>query len=295
MRRKLLLVAACGAIGLGVGSGQGAVSPPPGHSFGGKTSQGQLIAITLNPKRNKIAKIIWSWVAPCVAGPAATPTTDRGNLFSASSWNDIPINRHGAWRLARPAESTDAGGITSRYTDRVKGRRSGDRMIGTLRSTLTETDAAGQNVVTCISPLVHFNIANQGIFAGVTSQFLDPIVIRVSPARTRIAPFGWNWDGHCALGPAARPDTPPTSFTYPDFLRPIRIDKHGRFRGVQNFGPSADASSGIMRRWRYHFAGSLTRQLIHGTITASVTETDTASGGVIRICSSGPVKFHLSD
>ena len=74
-RRSVLLLVACCVVALAVGSAQGAVSPQPGHSLGGKTSQGQLIAITLNPKHNKIARITWAWQAPCVAGPAATATT----------------------------------------------------------------------------------------------------------------------------------------------------------------------------------------------------------------------------
>ena len=292
--RSVLLLVACCVVALAVGSAQSAVSPLPGHSFGGKTSQGQLIAITLNPKRTKIARITYGWSAPCVAGPATTPTTPSEVDFAGSSFADIPINRLGAWRATESEEGTLASGITGHFTERAVGRRSGGRMVGTLHVTYVETDRAGQNVRTCTSPPIRFSIADRDVFAGLT-PLRYPVVVKVNPARTRMDQFQWNWDGQCTLGPAARPDTHPGTFIYPDFLRPISIDKHGRFRGVQTFGPSADAPSGITMRWRYQFLGSLTGQLIKGTITAGYTETETATGGVIRTCSSGPVKLRASD
>ena len=292
--RGVLLVAVCCGVALAVGSAQGAVSPPPGHSYGGTTSQGQIIAITLNSKRNKIARMTYGWSAPCVAGPAATPTTPTEVDAGGSSFTNLPINRLGAWRATGSAEKTDASGITAHFTERPVGRRSGGRMVGTLHVTYVETSQAGQNVRTCTSPPIRFSVAERNIFAGRTSS-RHTVVIKVNPARTRMDQFQWDWDGQCTPGPAARPDTATTVFLVADFLRPIRIETHGRFRGVQTFGPQADAPTGITATWRYQFVGSLTGQLIKGTITSDYTETDTTTGGVIRTCSTGPVKFRARD
>ena len=293
--RSALLFVACCVVALAVGSAQGAVSPQPGHSFGGKTSQGHLIAITLNPKRNKIATIAWAWRTPCVLGPAATPTTSTGAVSEMSLLSArVPINRFGAWRFeGHLLESTEPGGITDRFSGRFVARRTGDRMVGTFQMQVIATDAAGQYVRTCTSPPIRFRIAERHTFGGRTSQRQRPIVIKVNPARTQIDLFQWNWMGQCTLGPSARPDTVPVTIAYPDFLRPTTIDKRGHFGGVQTFGPQVDA--GITRRWRYRLVGSRSGQLIKGTITAAFTEVDTATGGLIRTCSSGPVKFRATD
>ena len=291
--RSVLLLVACCVVALAEGSAQGAVSPQPGHSFGGITGQGQLIVITLNPKRNKIARITWSWYAPCVAGPGATGTTpaDSGLVFTARYFPGILINSRGAWRSARAEESFDANGNTSRFVYRFVGRRSGGRMIGTVRTTLIKTDRMGQNIETCTT-VIRFGAADRNVLADETSQ-QDPIVITLNPARAQIE---WNWDGQCTLGPAARPDSATTVSFSPDlFVRPVKIDKRGHFRGVQTFGPLPDPRTGITRTFRYLLVGSRSGQLIEGTITANITEADTATGGLIRTCSSGPVKFHATD
>jgi hypothetical protein len=282
---------------LGVGPAQGAASPQPGHSFGGKTSQGHLITIGLNSKRDKITSIAWAWSAPCVLGSAATAMTSTEadselSLFSAA----VPINRFGAWRLeGHLLELPDPSGITDRFSGRFVGRRTGDRMVGTVQMQVIETDAAGQNVRTCTSPSIRFRLAGPNTFAGRTSQRQRPIVIKVNPARTRIDSLRWNWHGQCTLGPAARSDTTTGTYTWPDYLQgPVKIDKRGRFRAIWTV-PFSDPRTGITTAWRYRLVGSRSGQDIQGALTASYAEMDTATGGLIRSCSSGPVKFHATD
>ena len=168
-------------------------------------------------------------------------------------------------------------------------------MIGTVRTTLIETDRMGQNIETCTTPQIRFSIADRNVLADETSQ-QDPIVIKLNPARTRIDSLQWNWGGQCTLGPAARPDTATGIYAWPDsFQRPVRIDKRGHFRRVQTTGPLAYPPTGITRTWRYLLVGSRSGQIIKGTVTASFTEVDTATGGLIHACSSGAVKFHATD
>jgi hypothetical protein len=292
--RGVLLLAACCGVALGVAGAQGVVSPPLGHSYGGTTSQGQLIAITLNPKRNKIARMTYWWSAPCVAGPAATPTTPT-EMDLGGSFPGIPINRLGAWKATESAEGTVASGITAHFTERVVGRRSGGRMVGTLHVTYVETDQAGQNVRTCTPPPIRFSVAERNIFAGQTSQPPYVIVIRINPVLALLDILQWNWSGPCTLGPSARPETQPVINIFPATLLGVTIPKLGHFGGVATAGPTIDAASGITVTGRDRLVGSRTGQLIKGTITSDYTETDTATGGVIRTCSSGPVKFRARD
>ena len=294
-RRIPLVPVALGAALLVGGASQGAVAPPVGRVYAGDTTpQRNAVTIEVNAARNRVTKLVWVWNAPCTPGPAATQLTE-----TRTSWTEYrggyPINRLGAWRRTLTTAPVVTNGVARTFRHTIAGRRSGGRMIGTLRSLLTERDPAGQVIRTCDSGPMRFNVFERDVFAGLTAQ-RDPLVIVLNPARTRVARLRWDWDGpNCTLGPAARPETLPTAYV-PDEIRAFPIDRLGRWGGVLKYPPQPDpAGSGISTAFSYRIVARRTGQTIKGTITSSFTETDTASGAVVRDCASGPVKFRAKD
>ena len=294
-RRIPLVLVALGVALLASGASEGAVTSPLGLVYAGDTTpQRNVVTIEVNVARNRVTKLVWVWDAPCTLGPAATPTTE-----ARTSWTEdrggYPINRLGAWHRTFTTAPVVKDGVARTFQHAILGRRSGGRMIGTLRSLLTERDPAGQVIRTCDSGPMKFNVVERHVFAGLTAQ-RNPIVIVMNPARTRVARLRWDWDGTtCTLGPGARPDTLPTAYV-PDEIRAFPVDKLGRWGGAFSYPPQPDpGGSGISTAFAYRIVARRTGQTIKGTITSSFTETDTSSGVVIRDCASGPVKFQAKD
>jgi hypothetical protein len=288
----LVLVAAVVTAAL-AGSAQAAVAPPAGVVYAGDTTpQRNAVTIEVNAARNRVTKLVWVWDAPCTPGPAATVPTE-----SRTSWTEYrggyAINRLGAWNRTFTVGPTVVNGITRTFQHQVLGRRSGGRMIGTLRSVLTDRDETGAVIRTCDSGPMKFNVAERHVFAGLTAQ-RNPIVLTMNPVRTRVLRLRWDWDGKCTLGLAARPDTLATTYV-PDEIRAFPVDRLGRWGGTFTYAPQPDpAGTGISTAYAYKIVARRSGQIIKGTITASFTETDTA-GGVIRDCASGAVTFQAKD
>jgi hypothetical protein len=292
-RRTPLVLVALGLALLVSGASQGAVTPPVGVVYAGDTTQRNAVTIEVNVARNRVTKLVWVWDAPCALGPAATPTTEP-----RTSWTEYrggyPINRLGAWHRTLTTAPVVKSGVTQTFQHAILGRRSGGRMIGTLRSVLTERDPAGQVIRTCDSGPMKFNVVERNVFAGLTTQ-RNPIVVALNAARTRVARLRWDWDSTCTLGPAARPDTLSKAYV-PDEIRAFPVDRLGRWGGAFSYPSQPDpAGGGISTAYSYRIVARRTRQTIRGTITSSFTETDTASGVVMRACTSGPVKFRAKD
>jgi hypothetical protein len=293
-RRIPLALVALGVALVASGVSEGAVTPPVGVVYAGDTRpQRNAVTIEVNAARNRVTKLVWVWGGPCALGPAATPATE-----AQTSWTEYrggyPINRLGGWRRTFTTGPLIANGVYRTFRHAVVGRRSGGRMIGTLRSLLTDRDAAGQVIRTCDSGPLRFNVAERHVFSGLTRQ-RNPIIVAMNPARTRVARLRWDWDGTCTLGPGARPDTLPTTYV-PDEIRTFPVDRLGRWGGTFSFDPQPDPDgTGISTAYAYRIVSRRVGQTMKGTITSSFTETDTASGAIIRICSSGPVKFNIRD
>lgn len=292
--RTPYVLAALGVAVLASGVSEGAPAPPVGVVYAGDTTpQRNAVTIEVNAARNRVTKLVWVWDAPCTPGPAATPTTEM-----RTSWTEdrggYAINRLGAWSRTFSIGPVGENGVFRTFQYAIRGRRTGGRMIGTLRSLLTDRDAAGQVIRTCDSGPMRFNVVERNVFAGLTGQ-RDPIVIAMNPARTRVARLRWDWDGTCTLGPGARPDTSSTTYV-PDEIRAFPVDRLGRWGGALGYNPQPDpAGTGISTAYSYKIVARRAGQTIRGTIAASFTETDTASGAVIRDCTSGPVKFRARD
>jgi hypothetical protein len=292
-RRIPLVLLAAGVTAPLAGATQAAVAPPVGVVYAGDTTpQRNAVTIEVNTARTRVTKLVWVWDATCTLGLAAPQGTE-----ARTSWTEYrggyAINRLGAWNRTLTVGPIVENGISRTFQHQILGRRSAGRMIGTLRSVLTDRDEAGAVIRTCDSGPMKFNVAERHVFAGLTAQ-RNPIVVTMNPARTRVLRLRWDWDGKCSLGPAARPDTLATTYV-PDEIRAFPVDKIGRWGGTFSYDPQPDpAGTGISTAFAYKIVARRSGRIIKGTITASFTETD-AAGGVIRDCASGPVTFQAKD
>ncbi len=297
-RRTAFVLALLGVAAMSIPVARGA-QPPRGVVFAGETvGQRNPIVIEVDAARTRVVKLTWGWDAPCTLAATAPAGTD-----TRTGWIEYrggyPINAAGAWRRTFSAETRLASGVSRAFTHRVAGRRSGGRMIGTLRSVLTERDAAGQIIRMCDSGAIRFDVAERHVYGGLTAQRI-PMFVTMSPARTRVLRLRWDWQARCTLGPAARPDTG-ASVYFPDELSgstgngwPVRPTGH--WGGSLSYPPAPDPSQpGISISYAYRISARRTGQLIRGTITASLTETDSVTLGVVRICASPPVRFTVKD
>lgn len=274
-------------------AGLAAVVPPVGVVFGGETTQGEVITIEVDAARSKVLKLQFSWTADCTPGPATTPTTAM-----TTGWTEyrgpFPINVTGAWKKLLVVNTTE-GPVQQVFTYRFLGRRTGGTMKGTLNATLTEKDAAGQVIRTCVAPATKFK-ANEGhVFGGLTPGTRDPVIAIMNRARTKVLRLRWDWRGTCTPGPAAKSDTS-LEVTWRDFLTGFDVNKAGYFGFTGTLGPETVPELGLSRSYTYKVVARRSGQSIKGSVTSSFVELDTASGGVIRTCAStGPVKFRVKD
>lgn len=292
-RVRVAFMAALGSAALIPTVGSAAAAPPPGVVFGGETTQGEVITLEVNPARTKILKLQFSWTADCVLGPAATSTTSQ-----TTGWTEyrgpFAIKATGAWKKSLVIPTTE-GPLQQVFTYAFVGRKTGGTMKGTLNASLTEKDAAGQIVRTCTSPAIKFKTTEAHVFGGLTLGSRDPVVAMMNAARTKVTRLRWDWRGICTLGPAAKPDTS-LDVTWRDFLTGFDVDKDGYFGFTGNLGPESVPELGLSRNYTYKVVGRHTGHKIKGSVKASFIESDTATGGVIRECTSGePVKFRVKN
>jgi hypothetical protein len=277
------------------GAGQAAAATfPVGGVYAGQTSQKEVITLVSNPARSRVVSISWGWFANCVAGPAATPTTEL-----QTSWTEFrggyPINsRTNRWNRSFTATTSDTG-VARTFRYRLRGTRVPTGIMkGTLIVTLTETAIDGRVVRTCDSGPVRFTIAERHVFGGGTSQ--DELMSATFNApRTQIRRLEWNWTATCVKGPRARPETRDSTF-WRDFLTKVPLDANARFAGKLMFDPEIDSTTGIARRFSYNVSLTRTGQVLRGFVSAQFVEYDASNGNTsftpstaIRTCASGKV------
>jgi hypothetical protein len=134
-------------------------------------------------------------------------------------------------------------------------------------------------------------------FGGLSSQD-RPIVVEVTPRRSRVARVVWDWFAtSCVLGPAGTSATP-LEKRASDRTNPQRfqVDRRGRWSGKYIAGPFPDAATGGVQTFDYKLTGRFLDRgtRMRGTIRVTYTEID-AAGSVIRTCRTGPITFNLKD
>lgn len=274
-------------------AGFGAVAPVPGVVYAGETPQFEVVTAEVTPARNRVAKFIFAWSAQCVLGPAATPTTD-----TATSWTEyrgnFPINAAGRWSKNFTASGVD-GTIQQLFNYRLSGVRTATKMTGTIHVILTERDAAGEVVRSCDSKPVRYTAFEKGGFGGLTVGQRNPTLVRLNPAGTRIQRIRWDWAGTCIAGPAAKPETQTTWFQRDFVDGPIVIKSNGAFAKSFKYQPIVNQATGLSDTYSARVLGRRVGRTIRGTLTAGVVETETATGAVVRTCTSGPIKYTTKD
>ncbi len=133
-------------------------------------------------------------------------------------------------------------------------------------------------------------------FGGLSSQD-RPIVVEVTPRRGRVARVLWDWEGTCAPGPAATPDTPLVKRAS-DRTNPqqFRVNRLGRWGGRYTAGPFPDPATGATETYGYKLTGRFMDRgtRMAGTIRVTYTQL-TATGAPIRTCRSGLITYTLRD
>lgn len=291
--RRITMLAAVGSAMFAASVGSAATVPKQGVVYVAETAQFEVVTIEVTPARNRVAKLAFGWQADCTPGPAATPTTSK-----TTAWIEYrggyPINKQGAWKTQFAANKVE-GAIQRRFTYSFAGRRVGGTMVGTLKATLLETDAAGQIIRTCPSPALKYKAVEKATFGGLTVGARQPTLVRLNPAGTQVKRIRWDWEGTCTLGPAAKPETLATHFEA-DFVEgAVIIKPNGNFGKSFAYKPFANTQSGMTRQYRAKVVGRRVGAIIKATMTAGFIETDTATGGVIRDCASKPTKFVTKD
>lgn len=292
VRRSALLVAG-GGMALTASVSSAATAPRQGVVFGAETAQFEVVTIEVTRARNRVARLVFGWQADCTPGPAATPATSNFAAY-VEYRGGYPINKRGAWKKTfdfHPVED----GVHQHFTYSFAGRRSGRNMVGTLKVTLDETDSAGQSIRTCASPAIKYKATEKATFGGLTVGARQPVLVKLNLARTRIQRIRWDWEGTCALGAAATPDTLVERFQQ-DFVEgPIVIKPNGNFGKSFSYEPRRDTVTGLTYKFRARVVGRRVGSTIKGTVTAGFLETDTATGERVRDCASRPVKFTTKD
>lgn len=134
------------------------------------------------------------------------------------------------------------------------------------------------------------------VFGGLSSQ-RRPIVVQVTPLRTRVVRVDWSWQAKCILGPAAPAGTSLVK-SWTDTTNPLRFDltAAGRWTsGRYTTGPFTDSATGITDAFTYKLTGRIVDggRRMTGTIRASYEQASPA--GVIRTCVSGLITFTIRD
>lgn len=293
VRRSALLVAG-GAMALTASVSSAATAPRQGVVYADETVHFEVVTIEVTRARNRVARLVFGWQADCAPGPAATTATSD---FAADVEHrgGYPINTRGAWKTTFDVDNVVDGGVHQHYSYSFAGRRSGRNMVGTLKVTLSETDPAGQIIRTCASPPIRYKAIQKATFGGLTVGARRPVIVKLNLAGTRIHRIRWDWEGACTLGPAATSDTPPVRLQQ-DFVEgPLVIRPNGNFGKSFSYEPRKDPRTGLTSQFRARVVGRRVGATIRGTVTAGFRETDTATGGLVRDCASGPVTFRTKD
>lgn len=292
---RYALLAALGLAATAVAfPGAGAGATTPGVVYGAETSQFEVVNAEVNPLRNRVVKFQFGWGADCVNGPAATPTTP--NFIGFTEYRGpFVIKKNGTWSKTITEGGVD-GSSKIKFVYQMKGLRTPTKMTGSIRVTFTETDLADAIIRTCDTGVIKYAALEKQRFGGLTVGQKNLIQVRTNALGNKISRVRWDWDGTCTAGPAAKPDTSLTAFQQDFITRLVTIKKNNTFdSGVISEGPFPDTQTGISRSFTTQVKGLKVGRTLKGTVTGGFTEIDTATGQVIRNCTSGPIKFSAKD
>ncbi len=294
-RARIAVLAGVIALPIWGGALAGAAPAPVGLVYAGQTTQQEVIVLETNAARSRVVSVSWGWSASCVAGPAATPTTELTTAWTEYRGGYVINPRTNRWKRNFTVTNTDAG-VSRTFAYQLQGTKVGVRMKGTLNVAMTDKGIDGQVIRTCDSGPVKFGILERHIYGGETSQ-QELLGATFNAARNQIRRLEWNWTATCTKGPAARPTTNDATY-WRDLLTRIPFNAKNRFVSKFTFAPEIDATNSIARQFSYNVNLTRVGQQLRGSIAAQFVEYD-APGGVagttpdkiIRTCASGKVKL----
>jgi hypothetical protein len=255
--------------------------------YGGAATGGDPIAITV-AKSGKLKKIGVVWTAQCESGQRYTY---GGILVSAAKRPSVllpgaDVLLGGIKKHKLKARSVGAlvfaNGSSGQVTQQISGKLTRTYAAGSWRARIDMLDPEGQIVDVCTTGLFRWS-ARRGptVYGGSTTQG-EPVVVEVSPDRTRVSYFGFGWDGDCGDG----------SINFSQALGSFPLTEGGAFGDRWTDGYSFRDGSG-KASYDLAFAGTLRKGRGGGTISADYTETDTA-GATTFSCRSGTVRWSVT-
>jgi hypothetical protein len=132
-------------------------------------------------------------------------------------------------------------------------------------------------------------------FGGLSNQE-RPIIVRVSPQRSRVSRIIWDWQAKCVAADGT-PATPSDHRASDDTgAQRFAINSLGRWAGRYTSPAFLEPTTGITQTYSYKMNGRLLARgtRMAGTIRVTLTEHD-ATGALLRTCRTGPITFNLED
>jgi hypothetical protein len=281
-----------GALALLCGAGGATAATTPAVTYAGETSQNEIMTVSLSLARTKVKVLRTGISGPCTLAPGAPAGT--ATTF-ATSWlyDNFPLRGTRPWLATERFDQT-VGDAKWTGTARYTGRFSGDRMTGTITVTINETTLQGAAIRTCKTGKLTYTLSNRNVFGGLTAQRL-PSYISLNPGGNRLTMARWEWRAKCTPGPAAKPETPTETFLSDAIVGPLPIAANGTFRVSTESEPLPVSESGLTVVFSNSVRGRRAGRSIRGTFTGKFVETETATGALVRTCTSPAVKFTLTD
>jgi hypothetical protein len=255
--------------------------------YGGAVTGGDPIAITV-AKSGKLKRIGIAWTAHCGSGQQYTyggilvPAAKKPSVLVPGS--DVMLG--GIKKNKLTASSVGAlvfaDGFSGEVTQRISGKLTPTFAVGSWRASIDVLDPEGRVVDVCKTGLLRWS-ARRGptVYGGSTTQG-EPVVVEVSPDRTRVSYFGFGWEGDCGDG----------SIGFSQALGNFALTEGGAFEDRwTNDYPFSDGSG--KATYNYAFAATLRKGHGGGTISADYTETDTA-GATTLSCRTGTVRWNVT-
>lgn len=277
----LLSVAATAALAIAPAAASAAV-------YGGSTSRGAPIAITL-AKSGKLKKIAIDWIAPCRSdqsfpfGGVLESVAKRPSVIRPGANPLIGAIKKGRLNATALGSATLSDDLSAMIVQTVRGKLKRTVASGTWSAQVTVVDAAGNPVDTCETGTIRWS-ASRGptVYGGSTTQG-EPVVVRTTKSRARIADFSFGWGASCSAGGYA--------WFFEDFGN-FPLTDAGAF-GDQwtNDYPYSDGSG--KNSYAYTIKGTLQKGRGSGTLSVVRTATD-STGATTSTCNTNTVRWSVT-
>jgi hypothetical protein len=116
--------------------------------YGGSTSIGEPVVLSLDKRRKKVKEIGFGWSAGC---------TPSGFVSYGDALTNFPLSRTGGWGDTFTQNFPLPDGNTNEFAYTIKGKVSAKTATGSFQVTRILRDAVGTAVETCATPTIRFS------------------------------------------------------------------------------------------------------------------------------------------